>query len=81
MILGLSPDSPQCSRAECRADASRSVVWRNPKIHSADRRKVWLACDEHVGYLRDFLASRAFPVTVVDGVSDGSGVDLPENDR
>ncbi|MGO1235518.1 MAG: hypothetical protein ACTHY8_00425 [Microbacterium gubbeenense] len=81
MILGFSPESPQCSRAECRADAARSVVWRNPKIHTIDRRKVWLACDEHVEYLRDFLASRAFPVTVVDGVSDGSGVDLPEESR
>lgn len=81
MILGFSPESPQCSRAECRADAARSVVWRNPKIHTIDRRKVWLACDEHVEYLRDFLASRAFPVTVIDGVSDGSGVDLPEESR
>lgn len=78
MILGLNPDSPQCSRAECRADAEVSVVWRNPKIHGPDRRKVWLACAEHADYLRDFLASRAFPVTVVDGVVDGSGVALPE---
>lgn len=82
MILAFSsPESPQCSRADCRADATRSVVWRNPRIHSADRRKVWLACDEHVEYLRSFLASRAFPVTVVDGVSDGSGVALDEDAR
>jgi hypothetical protein len=26
--------------------------------------KTWLACDEHVEYLRDFLASRSFPVRV-----------------
>ncbi|MGR0317783.1 hypothetical protein [Agromyces sp. ZXT2-3] len=38
--------------------------WRNPKIHSEDRVKTWLACDEHVDYLRDFLASRSFPVRV-----------------
>ncbi|WP_110589195.1 hypothetical protein [Microbacterium suaedae] len=80
MILGFSPDHPQCSRAECRADAAFSVVWRNPKIHTPDRRKVWLACAEHVGYLRDFLASRAFPVRVADGVVDGSAVTLPEAD-
>ncbi len=79
MILGMSPDQPQCSRADCRDDAAYSVVWRNPKIHAADRRKVWLACAEHVDYLRDFLASRAFPVRVVDGLVDGSGVALPDS--
>jgi hypothetical protein len=26
--------------------------------------KTWLACDEHVDYLREFLASRSFPVRV-----------------
>jgi len=40
------------------------VVWRNPRIHAASRRKIWLACDEHVTYLRDYLAARAFPVAV-----------------
>jgi hypothetical protein len=40
------------------------VVWRNPRIHTADRRKVWLACDEHAPYLRDYLAARSFPVAV-----------------
>jgi hypothetical protein len=44
------------------------VVWRNPRIHAADREKIWLACDEHVGFLRDYLAARDFPVTVRDGV-------------
>jgi len=78
MIFGFSPDSPQCSRAACTADARSSVVWRNPRIHGPERRKVWLACDEHAPYLRDFLASRAFPVTVVDGIVDGSGIELPE---
>lgn len=78
MILGVDPVSPQCSRAGCRGAATHSVVWRNPKIHARDRRKVWLACADHVTYLHDFLASRSFPVRVVDGVVDGSGVDLPE---
>ncbi|MGI6877544.1 hypothetical protein [Microbacterium sp. gxy059] len=77
MIFALSsPDRAQCSRAECRADAAWSVVWRNPKIHAADRRKVWLACDEHVDYLRDFIASRGFPLAVVEGAVDGSNVEL-----
>lgn len=53
-----------CSRAGCRADATWHVVWRNPRIHAADRRKIWAACDEHVAYLRDYLAARDFPVSV-----------------
>lgn len=54
----------ECSRAGCRAQAEWAIQWRNPRIHSADRRKTWVACGEHVGYLRDFLRARDFPVTV-----------------
>lgn len=57
--------SAVCSRAACRAAATWQVVWRNPRIHSADRRKIWAACDDHVTFLRDYLAARDFPVTVV----------------
>lgn len=71
-MIGMDPVVPTCARAGCRAPATWSVVWRNPKIHSADRRKVWLACDEHVTYLREFLASRSFPLEVVEGVTDGA---------
>jgi hypothetical protein len=53
-----------CSRAGCAADAAWNVNWRNPRIHGIDRVKVWLACDEHVDYLRDYLATRDFPVVV-----------------
>ncbi|KQZ25106.1 hypothetical protein ASD43_12655 [Microbacterium sp. Root553] len=58
----------QCSRAGCRSAASKQVVWRNPRIHSADREKIWLACGEHVEFLHDYLSARDFPVTVRDGV-------------
>lgn len=54
----------QCSRAGCHADAAWQVIWRNPRIHTADRRKIWAACDEHVEYLREYLATRNFPVDV-----------------
>ena len=54
----------ECSRAGCRDDATWVVAWRNPRIHSEDRRKLWSACDAHVGYLRDYLAARDFPVEV-----------------
>jgi len=68
-VIGIDPLEPTCSRAGCRRAATWSIRWRNPRIHAADRRKVWLACDEHLPYLRDFLGSRGFPLEVVEGVS------------
>ncbi|MFB2599870.1 hypothetical protein ACEXQE_18955 [Herbiconiux sp. P17] len=62
--LGLDPASEECSRAQCRAAATWRIDWRNPRIHAEDRRKTWLACDEHVDYLRDFLDARDFPLSV-----------------
>jgi hypothetical protein len=64
MIGAEGPDTARCSRAGCSEAAGWHVNWRNPRIHSADRVKVWLACDEHVDYLRDYLSSRNFPVVV-----------------
>lgn len=60
----------ECSRAGCRNAATARVVWRNPRIHAADREKIWLACAEHTAFLRDYLAARDFPVTVRDGVPE-----------
>ncbi|KKI16499.1 MULTISPECIES: hypothetical protein [Leucobacter] len=54
-----------CSRAGCADAATSAIRWRNPKIHSEDRRKTWLACDAHLEVLRDFLAARDFPLAVV----------------
>lgn len=54
----------ECSRAGCRHPARWQVVWRNPRIHAEDRRKVWTACDDHVDFLRDYLVTRSFPVEV-----------------
>lgn len=54
----------QCSRAGCRATATSNIVWRNPKIHAADRRKIWLACNEHEQFLFEFLTSRSFPAAI-----------------
>ncbi|GAB3796671.1 hypothetical protein GCM10028798_06930 [Humibacter antri] len=62
--LGGGPETPTCSRAGCRDQAMWRIDWRNPRIHAEDRRKTWLACDGHVEYLRGFLASRDFPLTV-----------------
>ncbi|MCU1445670.1 hypothetical protein [Cryobacterium sp.] len=59
-------DAPEtsCSRAGCREGAAWRLDWRNPRIHAEDRRKTWLACDEHVEFLSDFLRTRDFPLTV-----------------
>ena len=69
-MIGGSTDELRCSRAGCRNDATWNVNWRNPRIHPVDRVKVWLACDEHSDYLRDYLDTRGFPVRVTPlGVS------------
>lgn len=54
------PEVPQCSRKGCRAAARWRILWNNPKIHDEQRRKVWLACDEHRAWLENFLGQRLF---------------------
>jgi hypothetical protein len=64
-----------CSAKGCRATARHAVVWNNPKLHAADRRKVWLACDEHRTSLADFVALRGFLIEVVpvEALTDADG--------
>lgn len=64
MIGATDPAVDTCSRAGCTNLATAKVNWRNPRIHSPDRVKVWLACDDHREYLHDYLHSRSFPVVV-----------------
>lgn len=54
------PAETTCSRKGCRRGADWQVLWNNPKIHTPDRRKTWLACDEHRNWLQEFLALRGF---------------------
>lgn len=68
------PQRHTCSRAGCRQEATCAIEWRNPRIHTGDRVKVWLACDEHVGVLREFLAARAFPLEVKPLPTSADGV-------
>jgi hypothetical protein len=49
-----------CSAKGCRANALWGLLWNNPSLHDADRRKVWLACDEHRDSLSSFLGVRGF---------------------
>jgi hypothetical protein len=51
-------DAPVCSRKGCRVGASWRLLWNNPKIHTPERRKTWLACDEHRDWLQDYLEQR-----------------------
>jgi hypothetical protein len=54
-----------CSAKGCRAEATWAHLWNNPKLHSPERRKVWLACDDHKPTLGDFLSLRGFLVETV----------------
>jgi len=55
------PDGlPVCSAKGCRQAAEWVLVWNNPKLHTPDRRKTWLACAEHREHLSQFLSVRGF---------------------
>ncbi len=62
----------QCSAKGCRAPAQWQLRWNNPKLHTAERRKTWLACDDHRPTLGGFLDARGFlrAVTPFDSASD-----------
>ena len=54
------PDEPICSARGCREPGSWALLWNNPKLHTPDRRKTWLACDDHRDSLGEFLSLRGF---------------------
>ncbi|MPY58821.1 hypothetical protein [Streptomyces spongiae] len=62
---GPEPSSPICSAKGCRADAVWVLAWNNPKLHTPERRKTWLACEEHREHLSQFLGVRGFLKDVV----------------
>ena len=53
-------DPLTCSAKGCSAPAEFELRWNNPKLHTPERRKVWLACAEHRATLGDFLGARGF---------------------
>lgn len=53
------PEAPICSRKGCRAHATAQLLWNNPKIHTVERRKIWVACADHTEWLADYLKSRS----------------------
>ena len=60
-----------CSAKGCQEPAVWALVWNNPKLHTPDRRKSWLACDEHraaagrlprgAGFLREVVPAEEAP--------------------
>lgn len=53
-------DLDVCSGKGCQKTATWELLWNNPKIHTPDRRKIWLACDDHRTSLSEFLGARSF---------------------
>lgn len=59
-MAGVTDETAICSAKGCRAQARWAVVWNNPKLHTPEREKVWVACAEHKQTLADHLAIRSF---------------------
>jgi hypothetical protein len=66
------PDRLLCSAKGCREPAMWAHLWNNPKLHTPDRRKVWLACDAHRPTLGEFLSLRGFLIETV------AATDIPQ---
>jgi len=54
------PGDPVCSARRCREHAVWALRWNNPRLHTPERRKTWLACDQHREHLTEFLQLRGF---------------------
>lgn len=63
-VLGLADPVTEgelvCSAKGCRETATWGLLWNNPRLHTPQRRKVWLACDAHRAQLEEFLSARSF---------------------
>ena len=63
-MIGMGDPGIRCSAAGCTQGAAFRVNWRNPRIHTPERVKVWLACSDHRDSLATYLGDRGFPVQV-----------------
>lgn len=54
------PGDPVCSARRCREHAVWALRWNNPRLHTPERRKTWVACEEHRQHLTEFLELRGF---------------------
>ncbi|GAA3560029.1 hypothetical protein GCM10022197_14390 [Microlunatus spumicola] len=71
----LPPVDLVCSARGCTAAATTDVRWNNVKIHTPERRKHWLACDEHTPTLSDYLSARGMLREVVPLGDEAPGPD------
>jgi hypothetical protein len=53
-------EAPICSAKGCRQAAAHVLVWNNPRLHTPDREKTWVACEDHRQSLSSFLDLRGF---------------------
>lgn len=65
LLDAVNDETPICSAKGCRVPAVWVLAWNNPKLHTPERRKTWLACDEHREHLTQFLGMRGFLKDVV----------------
>ncbi|GAA2091457.1 hypothetical protein [Brevibacterium salitolerans] len=76
-MIGTPDRTPEliCSAKACRDTASHALLWNNPRIHTPERRKVWLACPAHRESLAEFLSLRGFLHDIVptDAIPEGVG--------
>jgi hypothetical protein len=54
------PPDLVCSARGCRSRPRWALRWNNPRLHTPERRKTWLACDEHRESLTEHLRVRDF---------------------
>jgi hypothetical protein len=68
-----------CSAKGCRAAARHVLVWNNPKVHTPEREKTWVACDEHRSSLSEHLDVRGFlkRIDPLRPVCAGCGASFP----
>jgi len=72
------PDGPDlCSAKRCDRPATWALLWNNPKLHTPERRKTWLACTDHRESLSAFLTARAFLKDVVSHPAPGAAPTSP----
>jgi len=64
--------STRCSRTSCQESPAWQIVWRNPKIHTPEREKIWLSCPDHKVFFEGYLRQRGFPVRAVALSGEGA---------
>lgn len=75
-VAAAEPPAAGCSAKGCRARGEWVLAWNNPKLHPPERRKAWVACEQHREHLTQFLAARGLMRDVV-ALEEWSGEQLP----